>query len=243
MVERSGPRIRSMFEAIAPTYDLLNHLLSLSIDRYWRRVTRRSLEVRLGPCDRVLDLCTGTGDLAIEMAKIAPVIACDFAHPMLTRAVKKAQRRCPANRVLFVEGDALALPFPADSFQAATIAFGLRNLEDYGVGLSEAARVVREGGYLAVLEFAVPASPLLGTIYRIYFERLLPLLGGLVSGDIDSYRYLPESVKGFPRGSELEDLFVAAGFSTPHALRLSGGIVEVHIAHKKVAGYADSRLH
>ncbi len=233
MVERSGPRIRAMFGAIAPTYDLLNHVLSLFVDRHWRKMARRSLEAQLCQKDRLLDLCTGTGDLAMEMAKIAPVVACDFAHPMLTRGVKKVHRRQPPHRIFFVEGDALALPFPAGSFQAATIAFGLRNLENYQKGLSEVARVVREGGHLAVLEFAVPVSPILGTVYRIYFERLLPLLGGLVSGNISSYRYLPESVKEFPRGSKLNDLFRGAGFSTPDSLRLSGGIVELHIARKR----------
>ncbi len=232
MVERDGRKIRAMFGAIAPTYDFLNHLLSLSIDRHWRKVTRKQLESRLGSCPQVLDLCTGTGDLALEMAKLGPVTACDFSHPMLVRGMRKVRRGTPANPILFVQGDALRLPFPSHAFQVATIAFGLRNLEDYGRGLEEVARVLQAGGYLAVLEFAVPDSKVFGAFYRVYFERLLPLVGGLISGRIDSYRYLPESVKGFPRGLDLERLFLDAGFSTPDSLRLSAGIAEVYIARK-----------
>ena len=232
MVERDGRKIRAMFDAIAPTYDFLNHLLSFSIDRHWRRVTREQLESRLGPCTRILDLCTGTGDLALEMAKLGPVTACDFSRPMLLRGMRKVQRRAPANPILFLQSDALTLPFPSRTFQAATIAFGLRNLEDYGRGLQEVARVLQAGGYLAVLEFAVPDSRIFGAFYRVYFERLLPLVGGLISGRIHSYRYLPESVKGFPRGVELERLFVEAGFATPDLLRLSAGIAQVYVAQK-----------
>lgn len=234
MVERNGARIREMFGSIAPTYDLLNHVLSFSMDRYWRRLVRKRLEPRLENCNLILDLCSGTGDLAIEMAKIAPVIACDFSHPMLIRGVNKVNRYQLSKQILFVEGDALSLPFPSHIFQAATIAFGLRNLENYRVGLLEVARVLQEGGHLAVLEIGIPASSILGTFYRIYFERFLPLLGGLVSRNLNSYRYLPESVREFPRGSDLQRLFLGAGFSKPTSLKLSGGIVELHIARKQV---------
>ncbi len=233
MVDRDGRKIRAMFGAIAPTYDFLNHLLSFSVDRYWRRVTRKQLEARLEPCGRALDLCTGTADLALEMARISPVTACDFSRPMLMRGMHKVQRRETANPILFVQGDALALPFPSRTFQVATIAFGLRNLEDYGRGLGEVARVLRAGGYLAVLEFAAPDSRIFGALYRIYFERLLPVIGGLISGRVAPYRYLPESVKGFPPRVELEGLFVDAGFSTPDSLKLSAGIAEIYIAQRQ----------
>ena len=233
MVERDGRKIRAMFGAIAPTYDLLNHLLSFSMDRRWRRLTREHLQARVESCRRALDLCSGTGDLALEMSSLGRVIACDFSGPMLARGMSKAGARSTPNPVFFVQGDALDLPFSPAAFQVATIAFGLRNLEDYERGLREVVRVLEPGGFLAVLEFTLPDSRIFGTVYRLYFEHVLPLVGGLISGRTSSYRYLPASVREFPGSEELERLFRRAGFNSPASLKLSGGIAAIYIAQKR----------
>ncbi len=154
-----------MFGAIAPRYDRANRLLSLSVDRRWRRVTRRELERRLPSEPRILDLCTGTGDLALELSSVGSVVACDFSHPMLVLGKKKASRSATGRRVAFAEGDALRLPFPDRSFDAVSIAFGLRNLESYRQGLAEMHRVLRPRGVLAILEFTLPTLPLFRSLY------------------------------------------------------------------------------
>src|SRR5437868_6013077 len=174
-----------MFNSIAPRYDLLNHLLSLNIDRSWRRRTTRLVPPE-GDAP-ILDVCTGTGDLALAYDRAAggrvPVVGADFCHPMLVRAVDKTARRQRNERVRYVEADAQKLPFPDDTFQITCVAFGLRNVTDTDKGLAEMVRVTRPGGRVAVLEFSRPRGWLFGRLYRFYFRRLLPLVGGLVSRD------------------------------------------------------------
>ncbi len=225
MVHRGSPQIRRMFSSVAHRYDLLNHVLSLSIDRWWRYVTRQELLRRLPAAPLVLDLCTGTGDLALELSRRTRVVGCDFCHPMLVRALVKSQRRGRNGPVRWVEGDALRLPFPASCFDGATVAFGLRNLEDYRSGLSEMLRVLKPGGWLAVLEFSLPTLPVVRPAYLFYFTRVLPRLGRLVSGQEGPYSYLPQSVQEFPEPAELQALMREVGFvrceDVPLSLRIA----------------------
>src|SRR5262245_20242475 len=197
-----------MFGEIAPWYDFLNHLLSLNIDKRWR--TRTTKLVPPGPpeCGPILDLCTGTGDLALTYDRAAngtvPIVAADFCHEMLVRAARKVAEAGADGRVRFVEADAQALPFPADAFQLVTVAFGLRNITDTDQGLAEMVRVTRHGGRVAILEFSKPRHRLLGLLYRWYFRYALPLIGQILCRNRESaYRYLPESVLKFPDNEEL----------------------------------------
>jgi len=206
LVDKRESHIRQMFGNIAPTYDLLNHLLSLNIDKYWRRRTTQCVKPHgSGP---ILDLCTGTGDLALAYDKAAqgqaPIIGADFCHEMLVRAGKKACQRGVIDRVRYLEADAQRLPFPDDHFQITCVAFGLRNVTDADRGLAEMVRVTRPGGKIAILEFSKPKHWLLGRLYRIYFKYVLPGIGQAVSGSRDNaYGYLPASVLQFPDGEEL----------------------------------------
>jgi len=211
--------VQAMFARIARRYDLLNRVLSAGIDRRWRaRLVRRlgELEGR-----RVLDVACGTGDLAFELAAAgARVVGLDFTHAMLQLARAKDR----AGRVPFLSGDALALPFARASFDAATIAFGLRNLAERARGLAELARVVRPGGQVVVLEFSLPPNRLVAAPYRFYFTRILPRVGALVSGDAEAYRYLPDTVLAWPKPDELQREMEAAGLVRCGFERLSGGI-------------------
>lgn len=232
MVEKKSETVRNMFGSIAHRYDLLNHLLSLSVDRYWRWVTARRLGAALPVDPLVLDLCTGTGDLALLMARRARVVGCDFCHPMLVLGAGKATRNRLDGRVCFVEGDALCLPFASGQFHAVTVAFGLRNLEDYAHGLREMARVLRPGGMLAVLEFSQPRLPLFRQLYRFYFTRILPRLGRWISGSEGPYSYLPASVQEFPDPDHLDRLIQESGFTQVRHCSLTGGIAVLHRGEK-----------
>jgi demethylmenaquinone methyltransferase/2-methoxy-6-polyprenyl-1,4-benzoquinol methylase len=200
LLDKRELRIRRMFGSIAPTYDLLNHLLSLNVDRYWRWRTTRLVPPRDdGP---ILDLCTGTGDLALAYERAAggrvPIIGADFCGEMLDLAHRKAQR------IPLVQADAQRLPFANDLFQIVCVAFGLRNVTDTGRGLSEMVRVTRSGGKVVILEFSKPRGSFFGRMYQWYFRYLLPLIGQTVSRSKDqAYRYLPESVQEFPDGEAL----------------------------------------
>jgi len=215
-----------MFAGVAPRYDLLNHLLSLGIDRRWRRDVVSGLNLK--PSDRVLDLCCGTGDLALELAPHARCLACDFTWEMLTRAKAKSTRAGQTLRL--AAADALRLPFPADQFDAATVGFGVRNLEDLPAGLREFRRVLRPQGSLAILEFSQPTHPLLRLPYQAYLHGLLPLIGRVVSTRKEAYRYLAESIAGFPNPETLSDILAAEGFQNITYRRLTGGIVAIHTA-------------
>jgi demethylmenaquinone methyltransferase / 2-methoxy-6-polyprenyl-1,4-benzoquinol methylase len=208
LLDKREARIRSMFGAIAPTYDLLNHLLSLNIDRYWRwRTTRLVPPAGDGP---ILDLCTGTGDLALAYDRAAqgrlPIVGADFCHEMLCRAGPKTARRKADERIHYVEADAQCLPFPDDMFQITCVAFGLRNVTDTDRGIAEMARVTRPGGKVVILEFSQPRHWLFGRLYRFYFRHVLPGVGQALSRSKDNaYRYLPASVMEFPDGAALAD--------------------------------------
>jgi demethylmenaquinone methyltransferase / 2-methoxy-6-polyprenyl-1,4-benzoquinol methylase len=232
-------KVREMFTQIAPRYDLLNHLLSLQLDRLWRaRVARRLQPILSRPDALVLDLCCGTGDLALSLARAgkARVVGVDFAHPMLTRAKEKtaSERVAPATGGLaamrFFEADALHLPFADCSFDLVTTAFGFRNLVDYKAGLREIRRVVKPGGTLAILEFTEPPAGLLGNIYRWYFRKILPQVGGFLSGDLSAYTYLPASVSRFFGPLELASVMKTAGYAEVDFCLWTLGVVALHTA-------------
>jgi demethylmenaquinone methyltransferase/2-methoxy-6-polyprenyl-1,4-benzoquinol methylase len=228
--EEAARWVRGMFGAVAARYDLLNHLLSLNIDRSWRRSAVRRLRPELArPGVRVLDLCCGTGDLlfALEAECHAAVLGCDFSHPMLVLARRKAARRgVPAH---FMEADALRLPLPDASLDLIATAFGFRNLANYRHGLAEMARVLRPGGVAAILEFSQPPHPLVSALYGFYSRRVLPVIGGAVSGSREAYAYLPESVRRFPGAEELADDMQRAGFQQVRFERMTSGIVALHL--------------
>jgi demethylmenaquinone methyltransferase/2-methoxy-6-polyprenyl-1,4-benzoquinol methylase len=215
-----------MFGRIAPRYDLANHLLSGNLDRLWRRRTVKRVRAILDrPGARVLDICCGTGDLAVALRKggRARVLASDFCHPM----VEAAARKLPGG-VLF-ESDALSLPVRDSSLDLITVAFGFRNLANYDGGLREMRRVLRPGGVAAILEFSNPRSTLFATLYNFYSRRVLPRIGGLITGSPDAYRYLPESIRKFPDAPELADAMRRAGFAEVSFEYLTGGSVALHL--------------
>lgn len=230
--EREAARwVRAMFGRIAPRYDLLNHLLSFNADRWWRAKTVGLLRPVLTRADaRVLDLCCGTGDLLIAMQRAAgrPLLGADFAHPMLLRA------RAKAPRARLFEADALALPLADGSLDLVTAAFGFRNLASYERGLAEMLRVLKPGGTAAILEFSEPRRPAFASLYRFYSGRILPLVGGLVSGERSAYHYLPDSVRKFPPAEELASAMRACGFAAVRYRRMTGGIVALHIGERAV---------
>jgi len=232
MVDKRSDEVRRMFASVAHRYDFLNRLLSLNIDQRWRKITRRKLLDDLPSPAYTLDLCAGTGDLTLEMAECGYVIGCDFCRPMLSQGLEKARKHRLGSQVRFVEGDALRLPFRTGSFDAVTIAFGLRNLENETHGLAEMFRVLRTGGTLAVLEFSLPTIPLLRQLYFVYFTRILPKIGALVSGRDGPYSYLPDSVREFPTPTELGRLFEQVGFASVRSHQLTFGVAALTLGKK-----------
>lgn len=230
-------QVREMFSRIAPRYDLLNHLLSLRFDVMWRRrLARRFAPILARPEARILDVCCGTGDLALALAGARSASAgsngsclmgADFAHPMLARARDKAAGSA-RRQIEFVEADALSLPFADGSFDLVATAFGFRNLANYAAGLRECRRVLAPGGSLALLEFAEPRSALFGNLFRFYFHRVLPAVGAAVSGHAEAYSYLPESVARFPGPRELAELMEQSGFGDVTFESWTAGIVTLH---------------
>lgn len=228
--DRSRP-VRDMFAAIAGRYDLLNHFLSAGTDGYWRWYTLRRMK-RLNPAPRFqLDLCCGTGDLTRLMARLGPVTGCDFCHPMLVIARRKFQSRPARHRVDLVEGDGLRLPFPDGTFDTVVVAFGVRNYASLDEGLAEIFRVLRPGGWAGILEFSHPWLPV-RVLFNLYFHHLLPRLGRWISGHGSAYRYLPDSVRQFPRPAELQALLEAAGFTRAAFRRLTAGIAALHTGRR-----------
>jgi demethylmenaquinone methyltransferase/2-methoxy-6-polyprenyl-1,4-benzoquinol methylase len=239
--------VRGMFARVARRYDLANHLLSFNIDRLWRaRTVRRVRSILERPGARVLDICCGTGDLTLALARecrtpasgracpaptpypcrgeacLALVLGSDFCHPMLVAARGKGAAG------LF-EADALRLPLRDASLDLVTVAFGFRNLANYGAGLAEMCRVLRPGGMAAILEFSQPPNPVFAALYHFYSRRILPLIGGALSGSRDAYTYLPESVRKFPPAEELAEQMRLAGFEEVRYERFTGGIVALHL--------------
>jgi demethylmenaquinone methyltransferase/2-methoxy-6-polyprenyl-1,4-benzoquinol methylase len=234
-VDKSGSRVRSMFGEIAPRYDLLNHLLSMNVDRYWRWRTVRRLQPQ--PGEPILDLCTGTGDLALAFYRYtrgqSPILAADFCRPMLEIGRQKQDRAGMNGTLTFVEADALDLPFEDDRFQIVSVAFGLRNVSDTDRGLREMTRVCRPGGKVAVLEFSMPTRQPLKSAYRWYFRHVLPRIGRLVSRNRhEAYNYLPDSVGEFPMGEALAERMRAAGLSKVEYRPLTFGVATLYIGEK-----------
>jgi demethylmenaquinone methyltransferase/2-methoxy-6-polyprenyl-1,4-benzoquinol methylase len=227
--------VREMFTAIAPRYDLLNHVLSFNIDRmWWRRTARTFRDILVQPDARILDLCCGTGDMTFALRSAAgksspEILGADFSHAMLQRATAKsaASRNGSKNCSVpsWIEADALNLPFPSAHFDLVTSAFGFRNLADYDAGLNEIVRVLRPGGECGILDFGEPAG-VMGAIYRIYFKQVLPRVGTLISGVRGPYAYLPASVERFPPPEEMLARMKRAGFAeatwTPYTFGIAG---------------------
>jgi demethylmenaquinone methyltransferase/2-methoxy-6-polyprenyl-1,4-benzoquinol methylase len=223
-LDKSGSTIRDMFGKVARRYDLLNHLLSGGLDRFWRRRAAAALS-SLPPGAPVLDLCAGTGDQSLDLwRRGARVAAADFCLPMLALARRKFAP-FGARRPRPLAADALALPFPAGHFAAATVSFGLRNVADLEAALRQLATVLAPGGRLVVLECAVPARQPLRALYLLYFRRVLPLVGRLISDSQGAYDYLPSSVIAFPQRQEFLDRMAAAGFTALSWRDLSAGTV------------------
>jgi demethylmenaquinone methyltransferase/2-methoxy-6-polyprenyl-1,4-benzoquinol methylase len=234
-VDKSENRVQRMFAEIAPRYDFLNHLLSFGVDRYWRWQTVR----RVPPqgTSPVLDLCTGTGDLALAYLRRLPagglIMAADFCHEMLAIGRKKGDRTQDGKRLTFVEADAQRLPFADDHFQIVCVAFGLRNITDTDRGLREMVRVCQPGGRVAVLEFSMPRRQPVRGLYRWFFRRVLPKVGQAVSQSTsDAYNYLPESVNEFPDGEALASRMQAAGLRTVQFWPLTCGIATLYVGVK-----------
>jgi demethylmenaquinone methyltransferase/2-methoxy-6-polyprenyl-1,4-benzoquinol methylase len=219
-----------MFAGIAERYDFLNHFLSANTDVRWRRLVARKLRPGLeGAGKRVLDVACGTGDLSLAIAfeTGAQVVGTDFCRPMLEIAARKVATG--AGLIPFVEGDALRLPFASDSFDAVSIAFGLRNLSSVEGGLKELRRVLKPTGRAAILEFSKPVVPGFRALFQFYFTRVLPRIGGLVSGSRGAYEYLPDSVSRFPDQKRLAEMMREVGFTEVEYQNLTGGIAALHL--------------
>jgi demethylmenaquinone methyltransferase/2-methoxy-6-polyprenyl-1,4-benzoquinol methylase len=234
LLDRREARIRRMFDGIAPKYDLLNHLLSLNVDKAWRKRVTQMVPASTGP---LLDLCTGTGDLAFEYDRVTGgrvrIVGADFSAEMLTHAVAKSRRRGSHPRIGFVQADAQRLPFADGAFEVVTVAFGLRNMTETNVGLAEMARVTRPGGRVAVLEFSRPRHWFFGRAYRAYFRYLLPLVGQLFSRSGEkAYVYLPASVMEFPDGEALAERMRAAGLRDVTYTPFTFGIATLYVGTK-----------
>ncbi|QGP93649.1 Demethylmenaquinone methyltransferase [Neomoorella glycerini] len=227
--------VRGIFNHIAPRYDLLNTILSFNCDRGWRRFT--VARTGLAPGKRALDVCCGTGMLSLELARaVAPggqVVGLDFAPAMLAVARRRLAASPSGHLVQLVEGNALDLPFPDNTFDCATIAFGLRNLPDIKRGLAEMKRVVRPGGRVVSLELAKPTRPLFQQLYYLYFDHLVPFIGRLGVGMDGPYSYLPRSLKGYPHQEVILQYFRDLGLEGARYYELTGGIVAVHVGIKK----------
>lgn len=234
-VDKSDNRVRQMFAGIAPKYDRMNHLLSMNVDRYWRWRTVRT--VKPEPELPILDVCTGTGDLALAFYRAtrgrAPVVAADFCPEMLEIGERKKKKTGVNGQLTFVEADAQTLPFPDDHFQIVSVAFGLRNVADTDRALREMTRVCRPGGRVAVLEFSMPRWQPFKAIYGWYFRRVLPRLGQwLARNEHSAYSYLPESVGEFPSYEALADRMRGAGLATVTYRPLTFGVATLYVGVK-----------
>ena len=226
--------IAAMFDRISPKYDALNHLLSLNIDKVWRRKVAKAV-AKSAP-KTILDLATGTADLAITMAKHNPqarIIGLDISEKMLEIGKSKIKKQNLENQIELRFGDAANLPFEDDTFDVATVAFGVRNFEDLGRGLSEIHRVLKPNGEVVILEFSMPEEFPIKQLYRLYFKHILPWMGRIVSKDEKAYSYLPESVEQFPKPTEFQQNLDQYGLKNCLVKQLSFGIAMVYLAEKR----------
>ncbi|MCW3016390.1 MAG: bifunctional demethylmenaquinone methyltransferase/2-methoxy-6-polyprenyl,4-benzoquinol methylase [Solirubrobacterales bacterium] len=225
-----APQVRAMFDRIAGLYDLMNSVMTAGLHHKWR--SRAADLAAVGPGNRVLDVATGTGDLAVELAsRVGPtgsVTGSDFSEEMLARA------RVKAPSLAFEWGNALELPYATDAYDAATVGFGARNFSDLDQGLREMTRVVRPGGRVVVLEITTPTKPPLSTFFRMWFDRVVPLIGK-VAGDPEAYEYLPNSVKRFPAPHDLAARLAGAGLVNVRYVLTAGGIIALHVGEKPAA--------
>jgi demethylmenaquinone methyltransferase/2-methoxy-6-polyprenyl-1,4-benzoquinol methylase len=246
-VDKSAPRVQKMFGEIAGRYDFLNHLLSLNIDRYWRWRTVRTVAPQPGM--KILDMCTGTGDLALAYHKAvagqAKIVGADFCHEMLAIGRQKAQKLGVGNAngtVEFVEADAMRIPYGDNEFDIVSVAFGLRNVAETDIGLQELARVCKPGGHVAVLEFSTPQWQPFKAIYGWYFRNILPRIGQLLARNAESaYNYLPESVGEFPQGEQLSARLRAVGLSDVRFHPLTLGVATLYVGKKPQVASRDAR--
>lgn len=234
-VDKSPAKIAGMFDAIAGRYDLLNTVLSAGLDRYWRR--RAIATLNLTGRERLLDVCTGTADVALGAARktggAARVIGVDFSGAMLTHGLGKVRQADLSSRVKLIRGDAMNLPVASASVDAATIAFGIRNVQEPAVACQELSRVLKPGGRLAILEFGLPVIPAVRPLYLWYFHHVLPRIGRAVSRNTSAYTYLPESVGSFQFGDQFARMLTAAGFSQVRSRPLAFGIVYLYTGRKR----------
>jgi demethylmenaquinone methyltransferase / 2-methoxy-6-polyprenyl-1,4-benzoquinol methylase len=234
-VDKSDRRVRRMFAAIARRYDLLNHLLSLNIDRSWRRCTTRVVPPE--PGIPVLDCCTGTADLALAFDRAgdgrSPIIGADFCREMLEVGRRKVSKAGAAGRITLVEGDALRLPVPDNTFGVVSVAFGLRNVSDTVRGVDELIRAAKPGGKVAILEFSRPRGRVLGRLYLAFFRHVVPRIGQAMAPNADgAYDYLPRSVLEFPDGQAMLELLSARGLVSLELYPLTGGIATLYVGTK-----------
>jgi demethylmenaquinone methyltransferase/2-methoxy-6-polyprenyl-1,4-benzoquinol methylase len=236
-LDKSGARVRRMFASIARRYDFLNHLLSLNIDRSWRKFTTRIVTPSAGAL--ILDCCTGTADLALAYDRASGgesrIVGTDFCHEMLLLGRDKIRRANASARITLVEGDAERLPLPSDTFGIVSVAFGLRNVGDTARGIDEFIRVARPGGKVAILEFSRPRGAVLGRLYLTFFRRLLPRIGQAIApNDDNAYSYLPRSVLAFPDGQAMLDLLAGRGLTDVKQYPLTRGIATLYVGTKPV---------
>jgi demethylmenaquinone methyltransferase/2-methoxy-6-polyprenyl-1,4-benzoquinol methylase len=240
-LDKRQERIRTMFGAIAPRYDLLNHLLSLNVDKWWRWRTTQLVPPDVRDPSPILDVCCGTGDLSLAYDRAAkgrvPVVGTDFCLPMLSSAVKKTRRARASSRVQYLEADTQRLPFPDGMFQIVCVAFGLRNVTDTQRGLAEMVRVCRPGGRVAILEFSRPRGWLFGSLYNFYFKVILPRVGQWVSrSKDDAYNYLPASVMQFPDGDDMAELLRKHGLTGVSYHPMTFGIATLYVGTRPADG-------
>ncbi len=224
--------VRNMFDDISNRYDFLNHFLSFGIDFWWRRKLISLLSVKQP--QNILDVATGTGDLAIALAKLNPrkITGIDISEKMLTIARDKVIRKNLNKIISFETGDAENIPFTDNSFDAVTVAFGVRNYENLLMGLKEMNRVLKQGGTMMILEFSQPQANLFSQLYRIYSERIIPFIGKLISKHKHAYQYLPESVAAFPAGKDFLEILKEAGLKNNREYSLTGGIATIYMGDK-----------
>ena len=226
-------QVEAMFDSIAPAYDTMNRLMTMGIDRSWRR---KAVEMVAASAPRsILDVATGTGDFAIALAEAVPgatVTGIDLSGQMLAIGRRKVEKASLDGRITLQKGDCLALPFADGSFDAITVAFGVRNFESLARGYAEMARVLRPGGTLCILELAVPSSPLVRPFYNIYTRGIIPLAGRIISSDPRAYTYLPQSIAAMPSGQKMLELLREAGLSQPRLCPLTLGVCAIYTARK-----------